>query len=70
MSKNLTPLRSIRIYCRQCSGESPKEVKLCPIPNCSLFPYREGHNPLRRGVGGAFHSKQVVEPLEITTGRV
>jgi hypothetical protein len=70
MSKNLTPLRAIRIYCRQCSGESPKEIKLCPIPDCPLYPYREGRNPKRQGIGGVFHSKKAVETAEITTGKV
>ena len=71
MNKNSTPLRAIRIYCRQCSGESPKEVKLCPPPpDCSLFPYREGHNPKRQGIDGTFHSKQAIETAETTTGKV
>lgn len=63
-------MKAVKIYCRQCSGESPKEVKLCSVPDCPLYPYREGHNPKRQGVGGAFHSKQVAETAEITTGKV
>jgi hypothetical protein len=28
-------------------GGSSKEVRLCNIPECSLFPYRFGRNPAR-----------------------
>jgi hypothetical protein len=30
-------------------GGSSKEVRLCNIPECSLFPYRLGKNPARGG---------------------
>ena len=33
-------LRAIRENCLDCSGGSSKEVALCVIPNCSLYPYR------------------------------
>ena len=35
-------LRSIRENCLQCSGGSSKEVALCVIPDCHLYPYRYG----------------------------
>jgi hypothetical protein len=28
-------------------GGSSKEVRICNIPECSLFPYRLGKNPAR-----------------------
>jgi hypothetical protein len=28
------------------------EVRLCPSENCPLYPYRMGHNPNRKGIGG------------------
>jgi hypothetical protein len=33
-------------------GGSSKEVRLCNIPECSLFPYRLGKNPARARKGG------------------
>ena len=52
MSKNqLTPLKAIRIKCLDCSVGSRAEVRRCNIPDCSLYPYRFGHNPRRSGIG-------------------
>ena len=41
----LTPIKAIRVKCLDCCCGSAKEVELCPIPNCSLYPYRFGKNP-------------------------
>jgi len=41
----LTPIKAIRKKCLECSGESHKEVRLCPITDCSLYPYRFGKRP-------------------------
>jgi hypothetical protein len=38
----LSPLKSIRKYCLDCSNDSPKEVKLCPNKDCPLYVYRFG----------------------------
>jgi hypothetical protein len=43
-----SPLRSIRLKCIECSGDSFNEVKLCVIPSCPLYPFRLGKNPNRR----------------------
>ncbi len=51
MSKKLRPLKAIRAKCLDCSCFQPKEVKLCPVTDCTLFLYRDGHNPAREGVG-------------------
>lgn len=40
-----TPLKAVRAKCLDCSGNSVTEVKLCPIKNCPLYPYRHGKNP-------------------------
>lgn len=40
-----TPVTSIRAFCLQCVGFSPKEVELCTAPECPLFPYRMGKRP-------------------------
>ena len=61
-----TPLKSIRLKCLDCSGGLRKEVKLCPIKDCPLYPFRMGKNPNRKGCGSgaglkAFREKTSVE---------
>ena len=51
-TKKTTPLRAIRLNCLECSVGSPKEVRLCPITRCSLYRYRFGRDPSRKGKGG------------------
>jgi hypothetical protein len=46
--KILSPVKSIRKNCIECSGGSIKEVKECIIPDCPLYPYRMGKNPNRK----------------------
>lgn len=41
----LTPIKAIRAKCIDCCGGNKAEVKLCPCEDCTLFPYRMGHNP-------------------------
>lgn len=43
--KALTPIKSIRAYCIECSGGMAKEVRLRPIEECPLYPYRMGKRP-------------------------
>ena len=50
----LTPLRAIRAKCLDCMCDQPAEVRLCPCEDCALYPYRMGHNPNRKGIGGKF----------------
>lgn len=38
--KVLTPVKANRAYCVECSGIKTKEVKLSPVENCPLYPYR------------------------------
>jgi hypothetical protein len=47
LKKNLTPMKAIRAKCIDCSAGSYREVKLCPIEDCSLYPYRMGHRPTK-----------------------
>jgi hypothetical protein len=44
-----TLLKSIRRKCLGCCFGSPKEVDLCPVETCSLYPYRSGKSPRRKG---------------------
>lgn len=48
MKKYITPIKSIRKFCVECSGGSPLEVKKCVIHDCHLYPYRMGKNPNRK----------------------
>jgi hypothetical protein len=41
----LTPVRAIRAKCLDCTCGSSNEVQLCPVTDCSLYPYRLGKNP-------------------------
>lgn len=50
----LTPVKAIRAKCLDCCSDQPGEVRLCPSENCPLWPYRMGHNPNRKGMGGKF----------------
>lgn len=42
------PVKAIRAFCLGCSGDSPAEVKNCPVEKCPLFPFRMGKNPYRQ----------------------
>lgn len=44
-------LRSIRLKCLECV-ETPKDVRMCEIRDCVLWPFRMGRNPARKGLGG------------------
>lgn len=52
MTPYMTPLQSIRAKCLDCCCEQPSTVRLCPMDDCPLWPYRMGHNPNRKGIGG------------------
>ncbi len=40
-----TPLRAIRAKCLDCCAGSPQEVRLCPVHDCPLYPFRFGRRP-------------------------
>lgn len=51
--KRLTVLKAVRHKCLyDCSCGQRSEVRNCVIPECTLFPYRFGKNPYRKGIGG------------------
>lgn len=41
----MTVLQAIRAKCLDCCCNNPNEVRLCPCADCSLYPFRLGHNP-------------------------
>ena len=58
----LSPLKSIRQKCLDCCCGQMAEVKLCPCEDCALYPYRMGHNPSRKGIGG-FKEKDIADEI-------
>lgn len=42
------PVKVIREKCLRCCCDSVKEVELCPIEACPLWPFRMGKNPYRK----------------------
>lgn len=44
----LSPLKAIRAKCMDCSGQSFKEVRTCPVKSCPLWVYRMGKHPGRK----------------------
>ena len=40
----MTPMKAIRAKCLDCCG-NVNAVNQCPVPQCSLYPYRLGRNP-------------------------
>lgn len=70
MSEKITigPLKAIRLKCLDCMCGNPVEVRLCPCDDCSLYPYRFGHNPNRAGIGntskGRPHLQNSIQDLE------
>ena len=45
----MTPIKAIRLKCLDCCFGQINEVRLCPSEDCSLWPYRMGHNPKLQG---------------------
>lgn len=41
------PVKAIRQFCLECSGDSSAEVKRCTSEKCALYPFRFGKNPYR-----------------------
>ena len=63
----MTPIKSIRAKCLDCSGYQPKEIRNCPMTDCFLYPYRMGKNPNRKGLRPVcipIRQKTSVEPLK------
>ena len=40
-----TPIKAIRLKCIDCCCGQLKEIKLCTVINCALYPYRMGRRP-------------------------
>ena len=54
----LTPCEAIRKKCLECLDRSYKAIRECTAEgDCSLWPFRMGKNPNRKGIGGKGHKK-------------
>ena len=40
-----TPIKAIRKKCLDCTCYQPKEIRLCTIIDCPIYPYRFGCRP-------------------------
>ncbi len=40
-----TPTQAIRLHCLECCCGSWREVELCQVPRCALWPWRFGSRP-------------------------
>ncbi len=45
-------LKAIRAKCLDCCCGQAEEVRLCGLPNCSLYPYRFGRMPEEEPASG------------------
>lgn len=54
----MTPLKAIRAKCLDCCCGIMSEVRQCVMKDCPLFPFRDGHNPNRKGLGGTFKTEE------------
>jgi hypothetical protein len=43
-----TPMKAMRAKCLDCSCYQPKEVRLCTVKTCPLWPFRRGSDPGKR----------------------
>lgn len=43
--QSISPLKSIRKKCMDCSNNSSQEIELCPLTDCPLYPLRFGKMP-------------------------
>ena len=61
MAKNYkTPIKAMRAKCLDCSCGSTKEIQLCTVIDCPLYPYRFGKKPTQAIVDtiNEFHKKK------------
>lgn len=70
--ETLRPMKAIRAKCLDCTCQQPKEVRLCPIITCALWPYRLGKRPkdgITKGTGDNRVSQKGYHNKKRITGR-
>lgn len=45
-----SPLKAIKAFCMECSGDSYTELKYCTSKRCPLKPFRFGNNPFHKRI--------------------
>lgn len=45
------PVKVFRKFCIDCMNGQLSLISECTSPNCKIYPYRMGQNPLRQGIG-------------------
>lgn len=43
--KQITPMKTIRLKCLDCTGNQPLQIKACPCLECPLWKFRLGLHP-------------------------
>ena len=58
--------KAIKEHCLDCAGESDKELGLCPLFDCPLWPYRMGNDPKSKSYQNRMsgYKKRCTEDLE------
>jgi hypothetical protein len=56
-----TPIKAMRKKCIDCTAGSHKEIRLCTIVECAIYPYRFGRRPNKAVVDTLkrFHAENV-----------
>lgn len=62
----MRPLKAIRAKCLECQGGSLKAIRLCQSYECSLWEFRFGKNPHKKGCTDNLRPFQVIN-REIAT---
>jgi len=73
LSKSISPLKAISIKCLECSGGHVMVIKNCITEDCSLFPYRFGTNPKRKGISGGsgnFSKREFLKPESLKSPQI
>lgn len=64
INKEITsPIKAIRAKCMDCTCGQYREIELCPIKKCPLYPFRYGKNPYHKRASEENKAK-VIEHLK------
>ena len=61
-----TPIKAMRKKCIDCTAGSYKEIRLCMIVECAIYPYRFGRRPNKATLDTIKHFRE--ENVEPTGG--
>lgn len=57
-------IKDVRRNCYECCGDSFKEVEICTIPDCALYPWRLGvpQTPPKSSISGDSSAEPACKP--------